>query len=85
VVSTSPLAKFTNVLRVQTDSLSTNLIQAIISETDFGNVYGGREDSELGLGAHLEGGFGGSGYGCGGARSLGDDKVGSFGVEREME
>ena len=40
VVGSSPSTEITNVLRVQTDGLSTNFVQLIISKGNFGCVYG---------------------------------------------
>ncbi len=54
VVRSSPCAKVPNVLRVQTDGLTTKLVQLFIPKSDLGRVDGGREDAELGLRAHLK-------------------------------
>lgn len=81
VVRPGPSAKVPNVLRVQTDGLSADFVQLIVTERDFGGVDGGREDAELRLGSHLEGRSAvGSGDGLRGRLgSLGDDEVGAYG------
>jgi hypothetical protein len=82
VISTCPLTEFPNVLRVQTDSLSPNFVQLIISEGNFCNVNGGREDSEFGLRSHLKTGFASSCNWFGSAWSLGDHKIGSCSIKK---
>ena len=47
VVSTGPLAEFTNVLTVQRDSLSPKLVELVSSQNNLGAVNGRREDSKL--------------------------------------
>lgn len=54
MVGTRPRTKVSDVLRVQADGLSSNFVQFIISEDDFGGINCGGEDAELRLVAHLK-------------------------------
>ena len=81
VVRSSPFAEITNGLRVQTDALSANFVQLIISKGNFGRVNGRWEDAEFGLRSHLEGAsavWSGNWLGYG-TCSLGDDEIGAWG------
>ncbi len=77
VVCTSPFTEFTNVLTVQGDGLSSNLVEFVTSQHNLGSIHSRREDSELGLGSHLQAGStgsGGTGSGHRSTGSLGNDK-----------
>lgn len=54
VVGSSPGAEFTNILRVQTNGLSTNLVELFTSQYDFGSVDSRWKDTKFGHISHLK-------------------------------
>lgn len=54
VVSSSPFAEITNVLTVQRDGLSSDLVEFVATQDNLGSVHSRREDSEFGLVSHLQ-------------------------------
>jgi hypothetical protein len=80
VVSSRPFTELANVLTVQRDSLSSDLVQFFSSQSNLGTIDSRREDSEFGHVSHLKarGTTAGRAW-CGGgsAWSLRDDKGGS--------
>ena len=84
MVSTGPGAEITNVLRVKTDSLTTDFVELVLAEDNLGGVDSGREDAELGHLAHSHVTLSHvlrPGDGC--RRSvLGDDEVGACSREK---
>ena len=79
MASPGPLAKVSDVPRVQADRLPANFVQFLVPQNDFGPVHGGREDAELRHISHLEGGAAvRSRDRCRGrALSLGDNEIGA--------
>jgi hypothetical protein len=79
VVGTGPFAELANVLRMQRDGLSSELVELITSQHNLGTIDSRREDSELGHISHLQARGSTAGGACSshsGARSLRDDKGG---------
>jgi len=56
MVSSSPGAKVTDVLRMQTNGLSTDLVELLSSQNYLGSIDCRRKDSKFGHGAHLKAG-----------------------------
>lgn len=52
MVRSGPHAKVTNVLRVQGNGLTPNLVELVLSQDNLGGVDGRREDAKLSLTAH---------------------------------
>ena len=54
MVGSNPDAKVSNVLTVQRDGLSTELVELVRSQNKFAGIDSRRKDSKLGLRAHLK-------------------------------
>jgi len=53
MVRPDPLGEVGNLLRMQRDRLSPNLVQSVLSQYDLGRVHGRTEHPELGLATHM--------------------------------